>query len=50
VLKDPLEALDIYSSLITIAIDNSNRGLELTRRVAVLAYYSVKEYLVSNRI
>jgi hypothetical protein len=50
VLEDPLEALDICSSLVTIATDDSNRGLESTRQVAVLAHYSVKEYLVSDRI
>jgi hypothetical protein len=50
VLEDSLEALEICSSLVTIATDNSNGGLESTRKVAVLANYSVKEYLVSDRI
>jgi ankyrin repeat protein len=50
VLEDPLEALDICSSLVTIATDDSNGRLESTRQVAVLAHYSVKEYLVSDRI
>jgi hypothetical protein len=50
VLEDPLDALDICSSLVTIATDDSNGGLESTRQVAVLAHYSVKEYLVSDRI
>jgi len=50
VLEDPLEVLDICSSLVTIATDDSNGGLESTRQVAVLAHYSVKEYLVSDRI
>jgi hypothetical protein len=39
VLEDPLEALDICSSLVTIKTDDSNRRLELTRQVAVLAPY-----------
>jgi len=50
VLEDPLEALDICSSLVTIAKHDSNGGLESTRQVAVLTHYSVKEYLVSDRI
>jgi hypothetical protein len=50
VLEDPLEALDICSSLVTIATDDSKGGLESTRQIAVLAHYSVKEYLVSDRI
>ncbi|KAH8724798.1 fibronectin type 3 and ankyrin repeat domain protein 1, partial [Phaeosphaeriaceae sp. PMI808] len=50
VLEDPLEALDICSSLVTIATDNRGGRLESTRQVAVLAHYSVKEYLVSDRI
>jgi hypothetical protein len=49
-LEDSLEALEICSSLVTIATDNSNGGLESTRKVAVLANYSVEEYLVSDRI
>ncbi|CAG5158427.1 uncharacterized protein ALTATR162_LOCUS5073 [Alternaria atra] len=50
VLEDPLEALDICSSLVTIATDNGNGRLQSTMQVVVLAHYSVKEYLVSDRI
>jgi hypothetical protein len=50
VLEDPLEALNICSCLITIVTDNSDRRLHSTKKVVVLAHYSVKEYLVSNRI
>ena len=50
VLEDPMEILEICSSLVTIATDDSDRGLESTRQIAVLAHYSVKEYLVSDRI
>jgi ankyrin repeat protein len=44
VLEDPLDALDICSSLVTITTDE-DRG-----QLAVLAHYSVKEYLLSDRI
>ncbi|KAF2818579.1 ankyrin, partial [Ophiobolus disseminans] len=50
VLEDPLEALDICSSLVTITTDNDNERLQSTGKVVVLAHYSVKEYLVSDRI
>ncbi|KAF2818594.1 hypothetical protein CC86DRAFT_336723, partial [Ophiobolus disseminans] len=50
VLEDPLEALDICSSLVTITIDNDNERQQYTGKVAALAHYSVKEYLVSDRI
>jgi ankyrin repeat protein len=52
VLEDPQDALDICSSLVTIATDNNNGNgrLESKRQIAVLAHYSVKEYLVSDRI
>lgn len=49
-LEDPLEALDIYSSLITIIIDISHWRLGSIGQVTGLAYYSVKEYLVLDRI
>ncbi|KAH8695893.1 ankyrin repeat-containing domain protein [Phaeosphaeriaceae sp. PMI808] len=44
VLQDPLDALNICSSLVTIAVDN-NYG-----QIVALAHYSVKEYLVSDII
>jgi ankyrin repeat protein len=50
VLEDPLETLDICSSLVTTVTDNDNGRLQTTRQIAVLAHYSVKEYLVSDRI
>jgi ankyrin repeat protein len=50
VFEDPMEALEICSSLVSTASDNSNRSLQPTRKVAMLAHYSVKEYLVSDRI
>jgi ankyrin repeat protein len=52
VLEDPQDALDICSSLVTTATDNNNGygRLESKRQIAVLAHYSVKEYLVSDRI
>ncbi|KAF1969208.1 hypothetical protein BU23DRAFT_477739 [Bimuria novae-zelandiae CBS 107.79] len=48
VLEDPLEALNICSSLITV--DNEDRMRGSSRQIAALAHYSVKEYLVSTRI
>lgn len=50
VLEDPLEVLSICSSLVTIAVDNNYRNRELPRHIVALAHYSVKEYLVSDRI
>ena len=47
VLEDPLEALDICSSLVTISTAG---GYSSTKQVATLAHYTVKEYLVSERI
>ncbi|KAL1600753.1 hypothetical protein SLS60_007141 [Paraconiothyrium brasiliense] len=49
VLEDPLEVLSICSSLVTIVpgADNDREG---SREVVTLAHYSVKEYLVSDRI
>jgi len=44
VLMDPLEALDICSSLVIITKDHWNR------QMIALAHYSVQEYLVSERI
>jgi hypothetical protein len=42
VLEDPLEALNICSSLVTIT--------DSVEQIAALAHYSVKEYLVSDKI
>ncbi|KAH7065082.1 hypothetical protein B0J12DRAFT_24715 [Macrophomina phaseolina] len=50
VLEDPLEVLNICSSLITMTTDKRGGRLGLARQVVVLAHYSVKEYLLSDRI
>ena len=50
VLMDPLEALEICSSLVTIVIEKSYYSFLPARRVVALAHYSVQEYLVSERI
>jgi hypothetical protein len=50
VLEDPLEVLNICSSLVTMAVDNSNLRGRSSRQVVALAHYSVKEYLVSDKI
>ncbi|KAJ4300817.1 hypothetical protein N0V90_002905 [Kalmusia sp. IMI 367209] len=54
VLEDPLEALNICSSLITITMNKPKPTVRLRRRpvqrIVALAHYSVQEYLVSNRI
>ncbi|KAH6644841.1 ankyrin repeat-containing domain protein [Boeremia exigua] len=49
VLEDPLEALNICSSLVTISTIQT-RGLGHAEQVIALAHYSVQEYLVSDRI
>jgi ankyrin repeat domain-containing protein 50 len=55
VLEDPLESLNICSSLVSLAtVDESNRRAwndqsGSARQIIVLAHYSVKEYLVSER-
>ncbi|KAF2738340.1 hypothetical protein EJ04DRAFT_429373, partial [Polyplosphaeria fusca] len=49
VLEDSLEILNICSSLVTIATENDD-GRRKPREVVALAHYSVKEYLVSERI
>lgn len=53
VLEDPSETLEICSSLVTRATYTTPiYGMDevSTRQVIVLAHYSVKEYLVSDRI
>lgn len=47
VLEDPLEALSICSSLVTIT---ATEGYSSTRRIVTLAHYSVKEYLTTEKI
>ncbi|CAN9361213.1 unnamed protein product [Alternaria alternata] len=50
VLEDPLEALDICSSLITITTNGADERSGSAQRIVALAHYSVQEYLVSDRI
>ncbi|KAF1954428.1 hypothetical protein CC80DRAFT_567678 [Byssothecium circinans] len=50
VLEDPLDVLNICSSLVTMTTDEKDRELGLARQIVVLAHYSVKEYLLSDRI
>jgi hypothetical protein len=50
VLEDPLEALNICSSLVTITANKAEGWLGPTRCTIALAHYSVQEYLVSETI
>ncbi|KAH6838311.1 vegetative incompatibility protein HET-E-1 [Alternaria alternata] len=50
VLVDPLEALDICSSLVTITTNEADRRSGSAQQIVALAHYSVQEYLVSDRI
>ncbi|KAF2627576.1 ankyrin, partial [Macroventuria anomochaeta] len=50
VLEDPLEALNICSSLVTITTNEAEGGWRPAQRIIALAHYSVQEYLVSDRI
>jgi hypothetical protein len=50
VLEDPLEVLDICSSLVTITTNKADRRSGSAQRIVALAHYSVQEYLVSDRI
>jgi ankyrin repeat protein len=50
VLEDPMEALDICSSLISISKEASNGKQGSSKEVVMLAHYSVKEYFLSDRI
>jgi hypothetical protein len=50
VLEDPLEALDICSSLVTITTNEAEERPSSAQRIIALAHYSVQEYLVSDRI
>jgi ankyrin repeat protein len=49
-LEDPLEALNICSSLVTITTNKDQGTLRPTQQIIALAHYSVQEYLVSDRI
>ena len=52
VLEDPLEVLNICSSLVTITTkeQDGTERIESAQRIITLAHYSVQEYLVSERI
>ncbi|CAN9256395.1 unnamed protein product [Alternaria alternata] len=50
VLEDPLEVLDICSSLVTITTNEVDKRSGSTQRTVALAHYSVQEYLLSDRI
>jgi hypothetical protein len=50
VLEDPLEALNICSSLVTVTINKEEGRSRPAQRTIALAHYSVQEYLVSDRI
>lgn len=50
VLEDPLEALDICSSLVTITTSEADGRSGSAQQIVALAHYSVQEYLVSDRI
>jgi hypothetical protein len=50
VLEDPLEALNICSSLVTITTNQAKGSSNPQQRIIALAHYSVQEYLVSERI
>jgi hypothetical protein len=50
VLEDPLEALNICSSLVTITTNEAEGKSSPAQRIIALAHYSVQEYLVSDRI
>jgi hypothetical protein len=50
VLEDPLEALSICSSLVTITTNDPGGRWRPAQRIIALAHYSVQEYLVSERI
>jgi hypothetical protein len=50
VLVDPLEALDICSSLVTITTNKADGRSRPAQQIIALAHYSVQEYLVSDRI
>lgn len=52
ILEDPWEVLNICSSLITVAIEEDSHTTlpDSPRYCVALAHYSVKEYLLSDRI
>ena len=49
ILEDPLEALNICSSLVVVTTREATNSIPV-QRIIGLAHYSVQEYLVSDRI
>ncbi|KAF1947366.1 hypothetical protein EJ02DRAFT_508159 [Clathrospora elynae] len=49
-LEDPLEALDICSSLVTVTKNEADGRSGPAPQIIALAHYSIPEYLVSDRI
>lgn len=50
VLEDPLDVLNICPSLVIITTEEKKRSSSQARQIVALAHFSVKEYLVSDRI
>jgi ankyrin repeat protein len=50
ILEDPLEALNICSSLVTMTVNSKDARINPGARILVLSHYSVQEYLLSERI
>jgi ankyrin repeat protein len=50
VLEDPMDTLDICSSLVNINDEFGDDNAGRTNRMVMLAHYSVKEYLLLDRI
>jgi hypothetical protein len=50
VLEDPLKALNICSSLVTVTTHKAEEGLRPAQRIISLSHYSVRDYLISDRI
>ena len=50
ILEDPLEALNICSSLVTMTVNSKDAGINSGQRILALSHYSVQEYLLSDRI
>jgi hypothetical protein len=49
VLEDPLEVLEICSSLVTITTNKADRRLESAQQIVALAHYLVQEYVTRAR-
>ncbi|KAH7411657.1 hypothetical protein DE146DRAFT_732098 [Phaeosphaeria sp. MPI-PUGE-AT-0046c] len=49
-IEDPMEALDICSSLVAMVADPGDGLSESTQQYVMLAHYTVKEYLLADRM